>query len=228
MQQNLAFHFHGGGDAVADPRGTQVVMHYGLSMLPASNYKPRLADDRLGYFLSVVEDFSRDVNDTPNVRYLTRWNLEKEQPAADRCPPKQPIIFWIERTVPREYRQYVREGILEWNKAFEKVGFIDAVQARDQQADDDFDSEDIRYNTFRWITTSGGFAMGPSRTNPKTGEILNASIVFDESMIRFWRQEYLRTAGIPEGLELLLAGQQQAFFERFAADLPLFEDAEPR
>jgi predicted Zn-dependent protease with MMP-like domain len=216
-----------GDDAVADPRGAQVVIHYGLSMLPSTSYKSRLADDRVGHFLSVVKDFSRDVHETPNVHYLTRWNLEKEKSGADKSPPKQPIIFWIERTVPREYRQYVREGILEWNKAFEKVGFIDAIQVRDQQSDDEFDPEDIRYNTFRWITTSAGFAMGPSRTNPKTGEILDADIVFDEGMIRYWRQEYIERSGIPAGMGLLLAGQRQGFFKLFAAELPSFADAEP-
>jgi hypothetical protein len=221
------FYWFFGGDSIPDPRGAQVVMHYGISMLPEGKYKPRLADDRVGHFLSMVKDFSEDVHDTPNVRYATRWNLEKEKPAADKSPPKQPIIFWIERTVPREYRQYVREGILEWNKAFEKIGFLDAIQVRDQQSEDDFDPEDIRYNTFRWITTSAGFAMGPSRTNPKTGEILDADIVFDEGMIRYRRQEYIRAAGIPEGIGMLLAGQRRGFFKLFAADLPAFEEAAP-
>jgi hypothetical protein len=217
----------GGGDSVPDPRGMQVVIHYGLSMLPTSSYKTRLADDRVGHFLSTVKDFSKDVHQTPNVRYVTRWNLEKEKAKADKSPPKQPIIFWIERSVPREYRQYVRDGLLEWNKTFEKAGFIDAIQVRDQQADDDFDPEDIRYNTFRWITTSAGFAMGPSRTNPRTGEILDADIIFDEGMIRYWRQEYLQTAGIPAGLDLLFSGQRQAFFKLFAADLPLLAAMPP-
>jgi hypothetical protein len=69
--------------------------------------------------------------------------------------------------------------------------------------------------------------MGPSRTNPKTGEILNADIVFDEGMIRYRRQEYLHTAGIPQGIAMLLAGQRQGFFKLFASDLPAFEDAAP-
>jgi hypothetical protein len=221
------FFFWFDDDSIVDPRGAQVVIHYSLSMLPTTSYKPRLADDRVGHFLSVVKDFSQDVNQTPKVRYVTRWNLEKAKPDAEKSPPKQPIIFWIERTVPREYRQYVRDGILEWNKAYEKIGFLDAIQVRDQQADDDFDPEDIRYNTFRWIATSAGFAMGPSRTNPKTGEILDADIVFDEGMIRFWREQYLRTAGIPEGMSALLAGQRRGFFKLFAAELPWFEEAEP-
>jgi hypothetical protein len=224
MPRYSLFHsFFSGGD-VPDARGAQVVIHYGMSMLPATGYQPRLADDRVGHFLSTVKDFSQDLNLTPKMRYVTRWNLEKAKPAAEKSPPKQPIIFWIERTVPREYRPYVREGILEWNKAYERVGFIDAIQVRDQQAGDDFDPEDIRYNTFRWITTSAGFAMGPSRTNPKTGEILDADVIFDEGMIRYLREEYLDAVGVPTGLAALMAGQRQGFLKHYAGDLPVFEE----
>ena len=226
MPRDFRFYFF--DDDVPDSRGTQVVIHYGMSMLPAtSSYQPRLADDRVGHFLSTVKDFSQDLNETPKMRYVTRWNLEKTNPDAEKSPPKQPIIFWIERTVPREYRQYVREGILEWNKAFEKIGFIEAIQVRDQQSDDEFDPEDIRYNTFRWISTSNGFAIGPSRTNPKTGEILDADIVFDEGMIRYEREEYLDLAGVPAAMSTLAAGQRQRFLKHYAADLPALEQMAP-
>src|SRR5262249_17838858 len=103
-------------------------------------------------------------------------------------PPKKKIVFWIEKSVPDEYRSYVREGILEWNKAFAKVGFRDAIEVRQQREEDDFDPEDVNYNTFRWITTDRGFAMGPSRANPLTGEIIDADIIFDASMVRYYRQ----------------------------------------
>ncbi len=212
--------FFFGDSGVVDPRGTQIVIHYGLSKLPTSSYKPRLADDRVGHFLSTVQDFSTDVRDTPQVRYVTRWELEKSNTKSERSTPKKPILFWIEKTVPREYRPYVRAGILEWNKAFDKLGFIEAIQVRDQSELDDFDPEDIRYNTFRWITTSAGFAMGPSRTNPKTGQILDADIVFDEGMIRYWRGEFVRTRGIPEAMSLLHQGNRQAFFKIFSAQVP--------
>ncbi|MGD9646683.1 MAG: zinc-dependent metalloprotease, partial [Pirellulales bacterium] len=206
---------------IPDSRGAQVTIHYGLSKLPADNgYQPRLADDRVGHFLSVVKDYSTDAEKTPFQRYVTRWHLEKADDKADKSAPKEPILFWIEKSVPREYRTYVKEGILEWNKAFEKIGFIDAIQVRDQQSSDDFDPEDIRYNTFRWITTSSAFAMGPSRTNPLTGQILDADILFDEAMVRYWRQQYLRWAGLPQGLDLLAAGQRQAWFKLYAADMP--------
>jgi hypothetical protein len=198
VEIQVAATFGGGGrfffgdDSVIDPRGTTLVLHYGLVELPEGGYQPRLADDRVGYFLSAVKDFSNDSKDTSFLRYVNRWRLER----ADTDPknknklsvPKKKIVFWIENSVPFEYRPYVREGILEWNKAFEKVGFRDAIEVR-QQEGEDFDPEDINYNTFRWITTGYGFAMGPSRANPLTGEILDADIIFDADMIRYWKQE---------------------------------------
>lgn len=217
-----------GDEGIPDSRGVQVVIHYGLSALPQDEeYKPRIADDRIGHFLNVVKDFSTDIHDTAFIRYVTRWKLEKSDPKAKKSPPKEPIIFWIEKTVPREYRPYVKEGILEWNKAFERIGFIEAIQVRDQQAGDDFDPEDIRYNTFRWITTSIPFAIGPSRTNPKTGQILDADILFDESMIRALRQEYLSLAGFPQSLDLLQNGSRQGWFKLYTAEMPKLTLAEP-
>src|SRR6185436_5669204 len=102
--------------------------------------------------------------------------------------PKKKIVFWIEKSVPDEYRASVREGILEWNKAFEKIGFRDAIEVR-QQENEDFDPEDVNYNTFRWITSDLGYAMGPSRVNPFTGEIIDADIIFDASMVRYYKGE---------------------------------------
>ena len=71
--------------------------------------------------------------------------------------------------MPFKYRKPIRDGILEWNKAFEKAGFVNAIEVRQQPDNADWDPEDINYNTFRWITASAGFAMGPSRVNPTTG-----------------------------------------------------------
>jgi hypothetical protein len=184
----------GGDESVIDTRGNTIVMHYGLVQLPEDGYQPRLADDRVGHFLSVVKDFSTENKDTTFLRHINRWRLERAdgsswKEGAKLSPPKKKIVYWIEKSVPDEYRTFVREGILEWNKAFEKVGFRDAIEVR-QQENEDFDPEDVNYNTFRWITTDRGFAMGPSRANPLTGEILDADIIFDASMIRYWKQEY--------------------------------------
>ncbi len=92
--------------------------------------------------------------------------------------------------MPFKYRKPIRDGILEWNKAYEKVGFVNAVEVRQQRDSDTWDPEDINYNTFRWITSSAGFAMGPSRVNPTSGQILDADIIFDADFVEFWKEEY--------------------------------------
>jgi hypothetical protein len=175
---------------VPDSRNVTVAVHYSLCALPETGYQPRLADDRVGYFLSAVKDFSRPTDETAFTRFIHRWHLVKAEPAAEKSPPKQPLIFYIEKTFPYQYRKYVREGLLEWNKAFEKIGFLDAIEVRQQPDDADWDPEDVRYNTVRWITASAGFAMGPARVNPLNGQIFDADIIFDADMVRFWQQEY--------------------------------------
>jgi hypothetical protein len=186
--------YYRSSDETIDGRGNTIVIHYGLAELPDGGYQPRLADDRVGYFLSAVKDFSSDSKDTSFVRYVNRWRLERAEPLDPKNPtklsvPKKSIKFYIEKTVPHEYRAAVQEGILEWNKAFEKIGFRNAIEVVQQRDDEDFDPEDMNYNTFRWITTDSAFAMGPSRANPLTGEILDADIIFDADFIRYWKHE---------------------------------------
>ena len=177
-------------DTVADPRGMQVTVHYSISQLPQTGYKPRKADDRVGYFLTVAKDFTDNSDDQNFVRYINRWDLQKLDPAAKVSPPKKAITFWMEKTVPVNLRPIVRAGIEEWNKAFDKLGFDNAVEVRQQGDEDAWDPEDVNYNTFRWITAEAGFAMGPSRVNPLTGQILDADIIFDASFLRSWKTSY--------------------------------------
>ncbi|MBI3863208.1 MAG: zinc-dependent metalloprotease [Planctomycetia bacterium] len=177
-------------DTVADSRGAQVNVHYSISLLPQGDYRPRVADDRIGYFLTVLKDFSDKKDDEHFVRYINRWNLQKADPTAKLSPPREPIKFYLEKTVPIHLRPHVRAGIEEWNKAFAKFGFSNAVEVEQQKDDADWDPEDIRYNTFRWITANAGFAMGPSRVNPMTGQILDADIIFDADFMTSWKQQY--------------------------------------
>ena len=97
---------------------------------------------------------------------INRWRLEKANPKAKLSPPKKQIVWYIEDNVPEEYRPYVQEGILEWNKAFEKIGYKDAIAVRWQHERDDFEPEDINYCTLRWITTGSTFAMSGLRSEP--------------------------------------------------------------
>ncbi|MFO0950889.1 MAG: zinc-dependent metalloprotease [Isosphaeraceae bacterium] len=190
--------FFGGDDGVIDPRGRTVIIHYSLARLPEGGYHPRYADDRVGHFLNTTKDFGQSGPDGPYVRMINRWRLEKADPKAKLSPPKKQIIWYVEDTVPLEYRPYVEEGIREWNKAFEKIGFRDAIAVRWQESGrDDFDPEDINYCTFRWITTSGTFAMSCLRSNPLTGEMIDGDVIFDASWIRYWKQEYAFLTGNP-------------------------------
>jgi hypothetical protein len=178
-------------DVLPDSRGFTLKVHYSLSELPQSKYQPRLADERVGYFLTAYQDLSKDERRDTFVRYINRWNLEKQDPTAAISPPKKPIVFWIDNAVPLEYRQSIKEGILMWNQAFLKAGFKDAIQVQQMPDNATWDPADIRYNTIRWINTVDGFfAMGPSRVNPLTGEILNADILIDGSFVRLLKNDY--------------------------------------
>jgi hypothetical protein len=175
---------------VPDPRSLLFTFRYSLSTMPAEGYCPRLADDRVGHFFSQAEDFSTDLEHEPARRYINRWRLEKAEPSAALSKPKQPIVFWLENTIPLEYRDAVRDGVLMWNAAFERIGFKDAIEVRQQPDDATWDPGDVRYSTIRWFTaTDAGFAIGPSRANPFTGEIYDADISFSEEMTRFARRE---------------------------------------
>jgi hypothetical protein len=180
-------------ETLPDSRSFNLRVRYSFSQLPAHKaYRPRKADDRIGYFLSAYQDFSQDTPRSPFVRLINRWHLEKQDPTAPLSPPKQPIVFWIENTVPLIYRDAVRDGILMWNQAFEAAGFKDAIEARQMPNNATWDPADVRYNTIRWLTSydNGFLGLGPSRVNPLTGEILDADILIDSSFARYLKQQY--------------------------------------
>ena len=159
---------------------------------PMTRYWPRGADERIGYFETIRQDWNlkHDVKDT-NRRFINRWRLEKLDDSLEMSPPKEPIVFYIEKTVPIQWRRYVKDGIEAWNKAFEDIGIVGAIEVRQQTdtAYDDIDPEDARYNFIRWIVTGQAYAMGPSRVDPRTGQILDADIVFDDSMLRYFQED---------------------------------------
>jgi len=195
------------------------LVHYSFWKLPQTDYKPRVADDRVGYFLTVNRDWSKptEARDIFN-RYIDRWHLVKRDPSLKMCEPREPITFYIEKTVPVKFRRAVRDGILEWNKAFEKIGFVNAIEVR-QQTDDnewkDLDPEDMRYSFFRWIVTGAGFAMGPHRANPFTGQIYDADIIFDDSMVRFFEREAQQFLPSPASWRRFEDPALQRFLEHF-------------
>jgi hypothetical protein len=186
---------------VPDSRFIEIGVAYSIHELPEEPMKPRRADDRVGYFMTPYKDFSKDTYENFFVHNVNRWRLEKKDPTVRLSEPVEPITFYIDTTIPEEYRSYVAEGIEMWQKAFEAAGFKNAIIAKEVGDDPEFDAEDARYHTIRWIVSdepSFG-AIGPSRTDPRTGEIIDADILIEQNMIASFRKTYRRYAG-PEAM----------------------------
>lgn len=177
--------------ALVDPRSITLRFRYSLVALPENDYLPRLADDRVGHFLTAYQDYSRQTAEVPYVRLVQRWHLKKKDPKAAVSEPVEPITFWLENAIPIDYREAIRDGILLWNRAFEKAGFKNAIVVKQQPDDADWDPADIRYNTIRWFAGyDASFAIGPSHTNPVTGQLIDADVGISDGIIRFLRAEY--------------------------------------
>ena len=177
---------------LADSKSMIHKYHISISKIPESNYSPRLADDRVGHFLTMYQDYSDTYSESPYVRYINRWNLQKKHPELNISEPIKPIVFWIENTVPHEFRDAVREGIEKWNLAFEKIGFKNAIIAKQMPDDADWDPADTRYNTIRWMIQPGSaYAVGPSRANPFTGELYDADIRIGSDFLRYFYTDFI-------------------------------------
>ena len=150
-------------DTLEDVRSLFLGFVYSFAKLPDETMRPRVADDRLGHFTTRKYDFSDDLAPFPETNFIDRWRLEKQDPTAAVSEPRKPIVFWLDRNIPEKYRDTVRAGILEWNKAFEKAGFKDALRVEQQADDADFETGDARHASVRWIVNNatGAFAIGP-------------------------------------------------------------------
>lgn len=166
--------------------------------LPETPMVGRRMDDRVGYFATVRQTYGEDLKLATERPIIHRWRLEKADPTAALSKPKQPIVYWLDKNIPHAFRKVVAEGILEWNKAFEKIGFKDAVEVRQQPDDANWDTLDARHASIRWMVGSDlAFAIGPSVVDPRSGEILDADIGIGEfwsRMLRAQRREELPTS----------------------------------
>lgn len=172
---------NGGSSAVTDGRNVSIKIYHSLIAMPDNDYEVRFDDPRVGYFTTQINDQTA-TSSTPYRDLVHRWNLVKKDPNAAISEPVTPITWWMENTTPVEWRETVEAGVLEWNKAFEKAGFKNAMVVKMQPDDADWDAGDIRYNVLRWTSSPnnppfGGY--GPSFVNPRTGEILGADIMLE-------------------------------------------------
>ena len=185
--------------ATPDPRSMFVSFYYSMMPLP-DPMATRLADERVGFFTVARSDLTSDAKIKSKTHYLKRWRLEKKDPSAVVSEPKEPIVYWLDKNIPLKYRATVTEGVLEWNKAFEKAGFKNALVVKQQQDNDDFNNMDARHASIRWFTGADvGFAIGPSQADPRTGEILDADIGMSDGFTRSARRWVVDDLARPRG-----------------------------
>ncbi|PKQ44625.1 hypothetical protein CSW08_12265 [Confluentibacter flavum] len=172
--------FNNGSNAVADGRNVSIKVYHSLLAIPENDYEIRFDDPRVGFFTTQIED-QTSTSSIPYRDLIHRWHLVKKYPDSIISEPVEPITWWIENSTPLEWRETIKEGVLQWNVAFEKAGFKNAMVVKVQPDDATWDAGDLRYNVLRWTSSPeppfGGY--GPSFVNPKTGQILGADIMLE-------------------------------------------------
>ncbi len=179
-----------------------ITMHQSMVRLPEKPMMPRLSDERVGFFGIVQVDYGYDAQRAEMRRYIARWRLEPKDEAAyargELVEPKKPITFYVDRGVPDKWRPFLKKGIEDWQAAFEKAGFKNAIVAKDPPSvkeDPDWSSEDVRYSVIRWLPSQVENAYGPHVSDPRSGEILDADIGFFHNVMNLARNWYFVQAG---------------------------------
>ena len=175
-----------------------VVMHYSMVLLPEKPMQPRLFDERVGYFSTGKIDYSLDEHRAPQLRYITRWRLEKKDPAAALSEPVKPITYYIDPATPKKWIPFLKAGVESWQPAFEAAGFKNAVIAKEAptpEQDPDWSPEDARYSVIRWLPSTTENASGPHVHDPRSGEILETDIQFYHNVMNLARNWYFVQVG---------------------------------
>jgi hypothetical protein len=166
--------------------------------LPEQPMMPRLFDDRVGYYSIRQYDYGRDEHRSPQRRYITRYRLEKKDPAAELSEPVTPIVYWVDPATPTKWIPYVKRGIESWQAAFEAAGFKNAILAKEApspEQDPDWSPEDARYSVVRWLPSTTENASGPHVHDPRTGEILEADVQLYQNVMNLIRDWYVIQVG---------------------------------
>ncbi len=171
--------------------------NHSMILLPEDPMMPRLWDERVSYFSVQQTDYGRDEQRAAPRRYVARWRLEPKDMAAFRrgelVEPVKPIVYYIDPATPEKWRPYLKQGVEDWNVAFEQAGFRNAIIAKDPptpQEDPEFSPEDVRYSVIRWFSSPVQNAYGPHVSDPRTGEILESDIGWFHNVMRLLRNWY--------------------------------------
>jgi len=179
------------------PQVRSVVAHWSMIRLPEEPMRPRLYDDRVGYFTVAQYDFSAPEHRALRRQYITRYRLEKKDPDAPLSEPVRPIVYYIDPATPKEWVPYIKQGIEDWQVAFEAAGFKNAIIAKDAptpEEDPHWSPDDVRYTVVRWLASTMENAQGPRVVDPRTGEILNGSVRIFHNILTVLRDMYFAQA----------------------------------
>lgn len=175
-----------------------------ILLLPEKKMRSRMADTRVGIFLTEKVDLDADVDAIKNYSVINRWNVQPSDSAAwkrgELVEPVKPIVFYLDDAFPELWREPAKKGVLRWNKAFEAIGLKNVLQVKDFPTDDpEFDPDNLKYSCIRYVPSPVANAMGPSWVDPATGEIINASVIVWNDVIKLinnWR--FTQTSQVDE------------------------------
>lgn len=177
---------------------TSATVHYSLVRLPEKPMMGRLKDSRIGFFSQFFTEYGRPEGRAKQIGFIDRFRLEKKDPNAALSEPVKPITFYLAREVPVKWRPYLKKGVEDWNVAFEKAGFKNAIvckYAPSLKEDPTWDPEDVRYSVIRWAPSTVANAMGPSVQDPRSGETISAHVIFWNNIIELQEQWYFAQTG---------------------------------
>lgn len=177
-------------------------MNQSMILLPKQPMQPRFYDPRVGFFTVSQYDFGSEALKADQKTYIRRWRLEPKDPEAyargELVEPIKPIIYYLDPGTPENLRKYIKQGIEDWQKPFETAGFKNAILAKDTpspEEDPEFSPEDIRYSVVRYVASTTRNAVGPSVSDPRSGEIIESDIIWYHNHLRSYRNRYLLETG---------------------------------
>ena len=180
------------GSVTPSPDSVTLREHVSFVQLPDTNYVPRADDPRAGYGGVSWLDYSASVFEPIQLRFIRRHRLQKKDPSAAMSEPIKPIQYWVDSGAPEDVKKALIEGAMWWNQAFEAAGFRNAFKV--DVLPGDADPMDIRYNMINWVHRSTrGWSSGGSVTDPRTGEIIKATVTLGSLRDR---QDYMIFEGL--------------------------------
>ena len=183
-------------------------MNNSMILLPKTPMKRRYFDQRVGWFARSQVDYGLDVQESKSLKYLDRWRLEVKKEDIEKFKkgelviPKKQIVYYIDRATPVKWRKYLKQGIEDWQVAFEEAGFKNAIIAKDpptKEEDPEWSPEDVRYSVVRYLASPIPNANGPHVSDPRSGEILESDINWYHNVMTLLRNWFfVQTAAINE------------------------------